>query len=302
MLGYGGRIRRMFLGGTTPLAALVTGANEKAKGRSVTYHLAFEDAENLCDARLAADTIVEQIAAMTDADRGNVAVKLSQIGMQIDTEKAREHLLCILSHAERAGIEVEIDAESRATLEGTSRLLAEMQRRGFGNIFRAALQMHVPEEERLRLSRTFGMKHWKLRIVKGAGVYADDRQEKTCSGKALLAAYEEAFRDQVVQGRMPYMATVSDVHLSRAMRVWARGMGVPLRDAYVLQKLYGPIGETMLREHESAGGRTSVYIPYVDHWCPNADRAFNRRRARYLWTTCLMRPLWRLVYPLRISA
>lgn len=296
---YGRSIRGMFLGGTTPKEALATGARERAKGRLVTYHLAFEDAACEFDARLAADTIVEQIEMMSDADRGNVAVKLSQLGMGFSPAKAAEHLFRILWFARRSGIEVEIDAESRRTLDVAYGIVANAATSGFIGTIRAALQMHLPEDERAKLASTHGIGRFDLRIVKGAGVYREERHCSRLRGRALFAAYERMFRDLIAAHERPYMATVADSTLARAMRAWAAEIGVPIGDAYVLQKLYGPIGEGMMDEHVALGGKASVYITFVDYWCPNADIAFHRRRARYLWTRVLALPFRHVLHPLR---
>ncbi|MBI2343921.1 MAG: proline dehydrogenase family protein [Deltaproteobacteria bacterium] len=198
-----------------------------------------------------------------------IAVKLTQLGLDIDQHLAQENLICLAAEAKRLGGFVEVDMEgsayTRATLEVVTRTHQHIPTVGVA--LQAMLRRSAGDLTALLAERI------RVRLVKGA--YKEDREiayqrrEDVC--EAFLRLAEMLLRD----GAMPAIGTHDEALIGRVKQL-AEQYGRS-RDDFEFQLLYGvrPSVQQTLRDD---GWRVRLYLPYGNAWMPYVMRRLRERK------------------------
>lgn len=273
------RAVRRFMPGDTLADALGAAAPLQAVGIRTMYTRLGENLERLEEAEAVAahylDAYDQFVAAGID---GEVSVKPTQLGLDLDAEVCFGHLVRLAEKAAERDSYLWIDMESSAYVEPTiqlyERLRAVQPRTGI--CLQAYLRRTAADIERLRPLDP------AIRLVKGAydepaSIAYRDRPRIDASFLGLAVRF-------LIEGRgRPIRLGLGthDVALIEqiAEQVAAAGIG---RDGFEVEMLYG-IREDQQRRLAAAGYRVQALIAYGDHWYPWYMRRLAERPANVLF-------------------
>lgn len=273
------RAVRRFMPGETLGDALGAAAPLQAVGIRTLYTRLGENLANLAEAEEVAAHYVEVVDQIV-ANRidGEISVKPTQLGLDLDPETCFNHLVRLAAHAAANGSYLWIDMESSAyvdpTIELYERLRAVQPRTGI--CLQAYLRRTAADIERLRPLDP------AIRLVKGA--YDEPEAIAYTNRRNVDANYLGLAVRFLLDGRgRPIRLGLGthDVALIEqiAEQVGAAGIG---RDGFEVEMLYG-IREDQQRRMAAAGYRVAALVAYGEHWYPWYMRRLAERPANLLF-------------------
>jgi proline dehydrogenase len=225
-------------------------------------------------ASAAADAYVLALKRIEEADHldCNIAVKLTQLGLDLSLDLCLENTARVLASAEPAGTLVMIDMESHEYVDRTLDALRTLRGR-HGNVG-VALQSYLRRtpEDVFRLPPGV-----PVRLVKGA--YLEPPSVALRRRDEVDRAYAVLFATLVERDHPVHVATHDPRLLAGAVRFVERRV-VPW-DRIELQMLYG-IRRDLQRRYADLGYPVRAYIPYGSQWYPYLTRRLAERPAN-LW-------------------
>jgi proline dehydrogenase len=280
------RAVRRFMPGEALEDALAAALPLQAAGIGTMYTRLGENLDHLDEAEAVADHYVEAIDKIVAAGiTGEVSVKPTQLGLDLDPEVCFGHLARIAEHAAAAGSYTWIDMEGSAYVEPTialyERLRAVQPRTGI--CLQAYLRRTAADLERLRPLDP------AIRLVKGA--YDEKESIAYKSGRSVDANYLGLAVGFLLDGRgRPIRLGLGthDVTLIEqiAEQVGAAGIG---RDGFEVEMLYGIRTDQQYRLAK-AGYRVQALIAYGEHWYPWYMRRLAERPANVWFALRQMLP------------
>ena len=263
-----------FMPGETLEDALAASAALKQKGMSVVLT---QLGENIADAA-EADAVRRHYFEVLDqaAARGldaQISVKLTQLGLDLDQELCRRHLLALVQRAEERRNFVWIDMESSAYVDATLDLFraARAASSRVGVCLQAYLRRTPADLEALLPLRPV------LRLVKGA--YQEPAERAFPRKSDVDDAYFALATRILEQAGGPEMLAIGthDPRLIERLRATVAGRGLS-RSAYEFEMLYGIQRALQTRLVES-GERLRILISYGSFWFPWYMRRLAERPA-----------------------
>jgi proline dehydrogenase len=269
------RAVRRFMPGETMESALDAAAPLEAAGIGTMYTKLGENLESLEEA----DAVTDHYIAVLDAIRaraldGEISVKPTQLGLDLDEDRALAHVTRLAAHAATTGSYVWVDMEGSAYTEATIRLyerLRAVQPRS-GICLQAYLHRTAADIERLRPLDP------AIRLVKGAydepaSIAYRDKRQVDQSYRRLAVAFLMEGRGRAIRLGLG----THDVALIEqiAAEVAPAGIG---RDAFEIEMLYGIRTGEQFRLAK-AGYRVQTLIAYGDAWYPWYMRRLAERPA-----------------------
>jgi len=274
-LGFMRRAVRRFMPGETMEDALAAARPLQAAGIGTKYTHLGENLESLAAADAVADhyaTLLDRIAeAGID---GEISVKLTQLGLDLDPETCFLHLDRLAGHAARTGSYLWIDMEGSAYTDATilqyERLRAAHPRTGI--CLQSYLRRTAADVERLRPLDP------SIRLVKGAydepeTIAFRSRRGVDSSYVALAVGFVSGSRERPVRLGLG----THDVALIEQIAAQLAALGIG-RDAFEVEMLYGIRAAEQLRLAR-AGYRVQTLIAYGDAWYPWYMRRLAERPA-----------------------
>ncbi len=231
-------------------------------GESITY----PEAATAAAARYV-DTLDALAARGLD---GNVSLKLTQMGLDIDRAHTRTNVEQVFRKAAETGAFVRIDMEDHSRTEATLDLWRELRsvNPNSGVVIQAGLRRSAADVDRLIEERA------RVRLCKGA--YREPAavafQEKSEVDRSFVALMERLLRE----GEHPAFATHDERIIQRATELAEREEIA--RDRFEFQMLFGvrrDLQERLVRE----GYTVRVYVPYGTEWYPYFMRRLAERPA-----------------------
>jgi proline dehydrogenase len=280
------RAVRRFMPGETLENALAAAVPLQAAGIATMYTRLGENLEHVAEADEVADhyvAVIDKIAAA--GIDGEVSVKPTQLGLDLDPEICLGHLVRIAEHAAAAGSYLWIDMEGSAYCEATiklyERLRAVQPRTGI--CLQAYLKRTAADFERLRPLDP------AIRLVKGAydekeSIAYKSRRQIDSNFVGLAVAFLLDGRGRPIRLGLG----THDVALIEqiAEQVHAAGIG---RDAFEVEMLYGVRTDQQFRL-KKAGYRVQTLIAYGEHWYPWYMRRLAERPANVWFAMRQMLP------------
>ena len=273
------RAVRRFMPGDTLADALGAAAPLQAAGIRTMYTRLGENLERLEEAEAVAahylDAYDQFVAAGID---GEVSVKPTQLGLDLDPEVCFGHLVRLAEKAAERDSYLWIDMESSVYVEPTIQLYERLRavQPLTGICLQAYLHRTAADIERLRPLDP------AIRLVKGAydepaSIAYKDRRRIDASFLGLAVRFLIEGRDRPIRLGLG----THDVALIEqiAEQVGAAGIG---RDAFEVEMLYG-IREDQQRRLAAAGYRVQALIAYGEHWYPWYMRRLAERPANVLF-------------------
>jgi proline dehydrogenase len=269
------RAVRRFMPGETLDDALAAARPLQAAGIGTMYTRLGENLEDLAAADEVAAHYLGAIDAIVAAGiAGELSVKPTQLGLDLDPEVCLGHLVRIAEHAAAAGSYLWIDMEGSAYVDKTialyERLRATQPRTGI--CLQAYLRRTATDIERLRPLDP------AIRLVKGAydekaSIAYRDRRDVDTNYVGLAVRFLLDGRDRPIRLGLG----THDVALIEqiAEQVGAAGVG---RDRFEVEMLYGIRTDQQFRLAK-AGYRVQALIAYGEHWYPWYMRRLAERPA-----------------------
>ncbi|HET9084843.1 MAG TPA: proline dehydrogenase family protein [Candidatus Limnocylindrales bacterium] len=269
------RAVRRFMPGETMESALDAAAPLEAAGIGSMYTRLGENLTNLAEA----DEVAEHYIGVFDAIkargyRGEVSVKPTQLGLDLDPERTLVHLRRLATKAEEIGSYLWIDMEGSDYVEATvalyEQLRADHPRTGI--CLQAYLKRTPSDVERLRPLDP------AIRLVKGA--YDESASVAYRDKRQVDASYLAIAVDILKTGRgRPIRLGLGthDVALIEQIAEQVKPAGVP-KDGFEVEMLYGIRSREQYRLAK-VGYRVQTLIAYGEYWYPWYMRRLAERPA-----------------------
>lgn len=263
-----------FVAGETHDVALRTASELNRAGFRVTLDLLGESVGDRTEAEAAAEEYARSLDLIEASEASTtISLKLTQLGLDIDTDFCFANLERIVAHAARLDNFVRIDMEGSAYTQRTLDIFYRVfeRHRNVGIVIQSYLKRSAADVDRLvELSAP-------VRLCKGAydepaSVAFQDRAEVDASFVRLMKVLLDGGAPTAIATHDERMIEASLAHIA------ANGIG---REAYELQMLYGVRRE--LQESLTADGwPMRIYLPYGSQWYSYFMRRMAERPAN-LW-------------------
>ena len=284
------RTASRFIAGTKLSEAIQVVKDLNAKGINATLDHLGEHTNTPEEAQQATDDIFATLDALgADATvRGNVSIKLTQIGLGLDENLCAENLERILARAKQNNTFVRVDIEDTPYTDKTINLYYLMHEKGYTNVGMAVQSyLYRAEADTRRLTQD----KTTIRLVKGA---YKEPPEKAFPRKADVDANYDLLTKILIDASLTFQTTLSsdgrippipaiashDETRIEFAKQYAEKVGLP-KNGLEFQMLYGirrDLQEKLVRE----GYPVRVYVPFGTHWYPYFMRRLAERPAN-IW-------------------
>jgi len=267
-----------FVAGISVEQVLAAAKSVNSQGISTSLDSLGENVHSPQEAQQAAD-IYHRLLDAIHRQRldGNVSVKLTQMGMDLDQELAYSIAASLVEHAVAANTFVRIDMEgsdyTQSTIDLVSKLHAVERNRGHvGVVIQAYLYRSKADIDRLLAEGI------RIRLCKGA--YQEPPNlafpDKADVDKNFIRLMQVLLPSGVYHG----IATHDEKMVDATCR-FAKERGIQ-PDQFEFQMLYG-VRRDLQRSLVAAGYRVRVYIPFGTDWYPYFMRRLAERPANLLF-------------------
>jgi proline dehydrogenase len=279
-LWFARRAVRRFMPGEDADSALDAGARFKDENIATEFTRLGENVTSIAEADAVAEhylELLDQIKAR--ALDGEVSLKLTQIGLDIDVERTLANASRLAERAAQNGTLLWVDMEGSAYTDATvsfyERLLKDHPNTGL--CLQSYLKRTAGDVQRLLPLRPH------IRMVKGAyaepaSIAYQDRRDVDANYLALCAAILEAAR---LGTDVRLGLGTHDVRLIEQVAEHAAAMGLP-KTSFEIQMLYG-IRMDQQRRFVREGYRVRDLISYGEAWYPWYMRRLAERPANVLF-------------------
>jgi proline dehydrogenase len=261
------RMARSFVAGDTNAEAIQAVAELRNLGIMSTLDVLGESVKDRNTAEKAVAAYLELLdvikAAGSDA---HISLKLTQQGLDIDTEYCYQNVRRIVQKAKSLGTFVRIDMEGTPHTQRTLDLFCRL-RREFDNVGIVIQAYLYRSEKDIRDLNKIGA---KVRLCKGA--YKEPKDLAIQKMKDIRANYMKLADILFREGVYPAIAT-HDFKLIALTKDYVAAHAIP-RDKFEFQFLYG-IRKKSFQKLAAEGLRVRCYVPFGTHWLP-----YNLRRLR----------------------
>jgi len=261
-----------FIAGESLDEAIDVAARLNQRGFKVTLDALGENVATAVEANVARDLyceILDRIAAI--GVDGNISIKLTMVGLDVDEELCRRNTAVVLSRAQAHGNFVRVDMEGSRYTQPTLDITYDLQTGspgGVGIVLQAYLRrteqdIHTAIERRIR-----------VRLVKGA--YAEPASVAIPSKHEVDVAYRREMEQLLDGANYPAIAT-HDPALIAATKGYASQQGID-KSRFEFQLLYG-IRRDLQDQLVSEGYNVRIYVPFGPAWYPYFMRRMAERPA-----------------------
>ncbi len=267
------RFAARFVAGETLDTAVAAVRELNARGISASLDVLGESVTAVEEARSSAAMVVEtQERIAAEKLDCNVSVKLSQMGLDLDSGLCTENMGRILERGRALGMFVRIDMESSAHTQRTLDLFEREFLPAHGDRVGIVLQSYL-RRTAADVDRLIGARA-RVRLCKGA---YDEPAAVAFPAKADVdRSYAELMERLLERGNHPAIATHDPALIARARQfVTARAIAP---DRFEFQMLYG-VRRDLQEELRRTGFRVRVYVPFGTHWYPYFMRRLAERPA-----------------------
>jgi proline dehydrogenase len=279
-----------FIAGTKLEEAMRVVHELNAKGINTTLDHLGEHTNTPEESQQATDDIFATLDALgaDPSARGNVSIKLTQIGLGLDESLCAGNLERILARAKQNNTFIRVDIEDTPYTDKTVNLYYMMREKGYTNVG-MAVQSYLFRAEadtrRLLQDKT------PIRLVKGAYKESPDKAFPKKADvdanydlltKLMIDASLEYESKRSSDGRIPpipAIATHDEKRIAFAEQ-YAEKVGLP-KDGFEFQMLYG-IRRDLQEQLVKEGFSVRVYVPFGTHWYPYFMRRLAERPAN-IW-------------------
>lgn len=245
-------------------------------GMSVTLDYLGESVNSRAEAVHAADIYIEMIERLSSEKLdGNVSLKLTQMGQDIDEVFLRENVGRVIDRARQHDMFVRFDMEGSAYTQKTLDFFHGMWAEGYRNIgvvIQAYLRRSKGDIEKLDGQNV------RVRLCKGA--YREPEAVAYQDKSAVDENYVALMQLLLEHGNYPGIAT-HDPAMIEATREFAKTRGIDIT-GFEFQMLYG-VRRDLQQMLGREGYKMRVYVPFGEAWYPYLMRRMAERPANLLF-------------------
>jgi proline dehydrogenase len=279
-LWFARRAVRKFMPGETAESAIAAGVTFQVEGIGQLYTQLGENVTRIEEA----DAVAAHYRTVLDTIRdhrldGEVSVKLTQLGFDLDVERTFQHATSLAAQAAEHGKTLWIDMEGSAYTESTIAFYERLKaaRPNTGLCLQAYLRRTAADVQRLLPLRP------EIRLVKGAyaepaSIAYQGRHDVDTNYLALCVGMLDAIR---AGGAVRIGLGTHDVRLIEQVAAHAAALGLP-RTSFEVQMLYG-IRMDQQRRMAREGFLVRDLIAYGEAWYPWYMRRLAERPANVLF-------------------
>lgn len=269
--GVSRRVSQRFVAGETLDQAIAAARTLNAAGFPVSLDLLGENVLDREGATRAADTYVamfDRIAA--DKLDGNISLKLTQLGLDLDPELCEASLLRIADCAAARRNFVRVDMEGSPYTQRTVDLVRRVRARteAVGTVIQSYLFRSEQDVRDLIAAQC------RIRLVKGA--YKEPAEIAFPAKSDVDANFVSLMKILLPTGIYHAIAT-HDPRMIQATKDFAAAQRIG-KDKFEFQMLYG-IRTDLQKSLRAEGFRVRVYIPFGTDWYPYFMRRLAERPA-----------------------
>jgi len=264
-----------FVAGETLEKAIAVVRDVNAGAMSATLDHLGENVTSKQEAMEATNAACSMLAAVTSTGIDcNASLKLTQLGLDLGDEIARDNLQRILDQGAESNTFIRIDMESSEYVDRTFDIFYGLFEtyRNVGVVIQAYLYRSARDLERLIESRA------RVRLVKGA--YLEPASEAYQQKADVDANFVKLTETLLADADYPAIATHDPAMIAGAKR-FAASHQIPA-SSYEFQMLYG-IRRDLQASLVAEGYNMRIYIPYGSHWYPYLMRRMAERPANVMF-------------------
>jgi len=266
---------RRFVAGETLDEALSASMDLCSHGRHVSLNRLGENVTTEAAAREVCAGYIHMIEDLQAQNLdGNISIKLTQLGLDIDKELCRSMAREIAARASALGRTIEMDMEGSAYTDITLDIFESVQRElgNCGLAVQAYLYRSAEDLKRLAPIRA------KIRLVKGA---YHEPKNIAIQKKSDVDINFRKLSTQLLEGATQGSFFPAFGSHDPAMVAHAQAESARLKLAkgrYEFQMIYG-IRRDLQNQVYAAGDTLQVYVPFGTDWCPYFMRRLSERPA-----------------------
>jgi proline dehydrogenase len=266
---------KRFVAGESLEEALTASRDLCSQGRNVSLNHLGENVTSEAAAREVCAGYIHMIDELHAKNlTGNISIKLTQLGLDIDKELCRSMAREIATRAAALGRTIEMDMEGSVYTDVTLDIFESVQRE-LGNCG-VAVQAYLYRTEK-DLQRLAPVKP-KIRLVKGA--YREPKkiafQKKSEVDENFKKLTTYLLEGAALGNYLPAIASHDPAMVGHAQAEAAR---IKLdKSRYEFQMIYG-IRRDVQEQVHAAGNTLQVYVPFGTDWCPYFMRRLSERPA-----------------------
>ncbi len=277
--GFSKKLAARFVAGETLDGAIAAARSLNANGISASLDLLGESVYDERQAESARDEVIGVLDRIADAQLdANVSVKLTQMGLDIDSEVCARNMCDVLSSARRHGIFVRIDMEGSPYTGRTLRLFSERLHPEFGDLTGVVIQSYMRRsagdvDELIEMQA-------RVRLCKGA--YAEPNEMAFQSRSEVSQSFTTLLERLIERGNYPGIATHDEALIDHVIAFVERKQISPER--FEFQMLYG-VRRDLQERLRRQGFNMRVYVPFGTQWYPYLMRRLAERPANLAFIT-----------------
>jgi proline dehydrogenase len=266
---------KRFVAGESLEEALTASKDLCSQGRNVSLNHLGENVTSEAAAREVCAGYIHMVEELHAKNlSGNISIKLTQLGLDIDKELCRSMAREIAVRAATLGRSIEMDMEGSVYTDVTLDIFESVQRE-LGNCG-LAVQAYLYRTEK-DLQRLTPVKP-KIRLVKGA--YREPKkiafQKKSEVDENFKKLTTYLLEGAALGNYLPAIASHDPAMVGHAQAEAAR---IKLdKSRYEFQMIYG-IRRDVQEQVHAAGNTLQVYVPFGTDWCPYFMRRLSERPA-----------------------
>jgi len=265
-----------FVAGETVDTAIAVLKDLNAANLSVSLDLLGESVNSPEEAKGAQHSYLELLDRIQSAGgNGNVSVKLTQMGLDIDEALCVANLRSIIGRAKQYRSFVRLDMEGSAYTERTLSLFKRTFYPEFGQSTGVVLQSYLRRTAK-DVDEMIGLAA-RVRLCKGA--YKEPATVAFPNKADVDANYVACMEELMERGNYPGLATHDEKIIEHA-KEFAKKKGIGA-ERFEFQMLYGVRRDLQMKLRKE-GWNLRVYVPYGTHWYPYLMRRLAERPAN-LW-------------------
>lgn len=259
-----------FVAGETLDAAIATLQSIDQQGLYTNTTVLGEYVADEAATRAIAQEYVAVLNAIHEAGiRTNIALKLTQLGLDFGPNVVHNNLQLILDHARSLGNFIRLDMEDSTRVDATLAVYTHFRELGYENVgvvLQANLKRSTDD-----LTNVIAMGA-NVRLVKGA--YLEPAEVAYTEKNEVDAHYRRLIEQALTSGTYTAVAT-HDEHMINLAKEIAEKHNIP-RDRFEFQMLYG-VRAAYQRELAEEGYKVLVATPFGTDWYPYLMRRLAER-------------------------